>query len=46
MVATIDINCDKLPQTFTAKLNVENGVKPLYFTYEGKGRLNFLSISF
>ena len=46
MVATIDIESGKLPQTFTAKLDVENGVKPLYFTYQGKGRLNFLSISF
>lgn len=46
MVATIDINNGKNPQKFTANLNIENGVKPLYFTYQGKGRFDFLSISF
>ena len=46
MVATIDIASGKIPQKFTAKLDIENGVKPLYFTYHGKGRLNLLSISF
>lgn len=46
MVATIDINNGKTPQKFTANLNIENGVKPLYFTYQGKGRFDFLSISF
>ena len=46
MVATIDIASGKIPQKFTAKLDIENGVKPLYFTYRGKGRLNLLSISF
>ena len=46
MVAVIDINSGKLPQKFTAKLNMEDGVKPLYFTYQGKGHFDFLSISF
>ena len=46
MVAIIDINSEKTPQKFTAKLDIENGVKPLYFTYQGKGRFDFLSISF
>jgi len=45
-VGVIAINSTKTPQKFTAELNIENGVKPLYFTFKGKGALNFISIEF
>lgn len=46
MVAIIPINSEKTPQTFSAPLQIEKGVKPLYFTFRGKGRLNFYTLSF
>ncbi len=42
-VAVIDICSDKTARKFTAPLNISNGVHPLYFTYQGKGRFDFIS---
>ncbi len=44
-VAKIDIKPCKTRTVYSARLNVENGVKPLYFTYSGKGKLNFISLT-
>ena len=44
-VAKIDIKPCKTRTAYSARLNVENGVKPLYFTYNGKGKLNFISFT-
>ena len=44
-VAKIDIKPCKTRTVYSAKLNIENGVKPLYFTYNGKGKLNFISFT-
>jgi predicted GH43/DUF377 family glycosyl hydrolase len=31
--------------TFTAQLKIDEGIKPLYFTYKGEGAVDFLSFS-
>jgi hypothetical protein len=46
IVARIDINCKGDEQIFTADLSISDGVKPLYFTYHGKGKPDFISIKF
>jgi hypothetical protein len=46
IVARIAINCGKNEQIFTADMNIADGVKPLYFTYKGKGKPDFISIGF
>ena len=33
-------------KTFTADLDIADGVKPLYFTFNGKGKPDFISIAF
>jgi len=45
-VAEIPVKPCKRPAAFSAPLNVADGVKPLYFTFYGKGRLKFISIAF
>lgn len=42
-VAKINVRAQKKPQYFAAALTIENGIKPLYFTFNGKGRLDFIS---
>lgn len=46
IVGVILINSGKNIQTFTSEMNIDDGVKSLYFTFSGKGRLNFISLSF
>ena len=46
IVGVIEINSGKNIQTFTSEMNIDDGIKPLYFTFSGKGRLNFISLSF
>jgi hypothetical protein len=44
-IATIPVDNAKNEQkTFVATASVEKGKKPLYFTFNGKGRPNFISI--
>ena len=43
IVATILVNGDKTIKEFSAPLNISNDVHPLYFTYQGKGRFDFIS---
>lgn len=45
-VAEIAITPSKKRTVFSAALAVEAGVKPLYFTFTGKGKLNFYRIGF
>ena len=45
-VAVININVNSGTSKFTAPLHVPNGTHPLYFTYNGIGSLNFLSVFF
>lgn len=45
-VASIDIKPCKVRTLYSSALNIENGVKPLYFTYNGKGKTDFISVSF
>lgn len=42
-VAKIEIRSNDTPKYFTSDLSINDGVKPLYFTFNGKGRLNFIS---
>lgn len=44
-VASINIKPCKTRTWYSADMNIENGIKPLYFTYSGKGKLNFISFS-
>ena len=44
-VAEIPVSCAQGTQTFYAPLRIEKGVKPLYFTFCGKGKPDFVSIS-
>ena len=44
-VASINIKPCKTRTWYSADMNIENGIKPLYFTYRGKGKLNFISFS-
>ena len=46
IVGAIDIDAKNTAQKFTAQLNISDGIKPLYFTFTGKGKLNFYGISF
>lgn len=46
IVARIEIDGTKTPKKFSAPIDVENGVKPLYFTFVGKGKFDFIAISF
>ena len=44
IVAVIEIdNNREETKSFASKLNIAQGKKPLYFTYNGKGRPDFLS---
>lgn len=45
-VARIPVTCGKTAQTFSAELTVDDGVKPLYFTFRGKGSPDFLGFAF
>lgn len=45
-VACIAVSPSKGAKTFSAPLSVTDGVHPLKFTFRGKGKLDFLSISF
>lgn len=45
VVAIIKVNAADYWTEYKAELKVENGVKPLYFTYIGKGVLDFHSFS-
>ncbi len=40
-VSVIDIKAEKEYKAYKAQLHIENGVKPLFFRYEGKGSLDF-----
>lgn len=42
-VAIIPLKCGKKFETFTADINVRDGVYALYFTFRGTGKLDFLS---
>lgn len=46
VVASIPITPCKTKTEFCAHIDIENGVKPLYFTFGGKGRFEFLSLKF
>lgn len=41
-VAKIEVEPCKAPAVFSSELNIEDGVKPLYFTFNGKGAFNFI----
>lgn len=45
IVATVPV-VGKGERVYSAPLNIQDGVKPLYFTFYGKGKPDFLSISF
>ena len=45
-VAAIPVKPCKTRKVFSAELNVQNGVKPLYFTFNGKGNFCFHSLGF
>ena len=45
-VARIAVDCGEKAASFSAPLSVPDGVSALYFTFEGKGKPDFLSISF
>lgn len=45
-VAVIPVKPCKTRKVFSAELNVQNGVKPLYFTFNGKGNFCFHSLGF
>ena len=45
-VAAIPISPCRRRTQFFAPLHIEDGVKPLYFTFCGKGRLDFIDIRF
>lgn len=44
-VANITIKPCKTRTQYSADMNIGSGIKPLYFTYNGKGSMNFISIS-
>ncbi len=44
--AKIGIDLKKGEKTFSAPLNITDGVHPLFFTYRGSGKFDFVSISF
>lgn len=46
IVAEIAVKPCKLRTVYSAGLNIENGVRPLYFTFNGKGKFDFISIAF
>ena len=41
----IDIDSPDMIQTYGAHLRIEDGVKPLYFKFEGEGYIDFISFS-
>lgn len=45
-VAEIKIQPCKTCTAYSAELRIENGVHPLYFTYHGEGKFDFISIAF
>lgn len=45
-VAQIPVKPCKKRTKYCAKLDINKGVKPLYFTYHGKGRFDFYAIAF
>ena len=45
-VAQIPVKPCKKRTKYCAKLDINKGVKPLYFTYRGKGRFDFYAIAF
>ena len=46
-VSTISVNLDSPDyQAFESTLDIENGVKPLYFTFNGTGKFDFGYIEF
>ncbi len=45
-VAKIPVKPCKARTAYRAELNIEKGVKPLYFTFYGKGKCDFCAISF
>lgn len=45
-VASINIPPCKTKTEYSADMSMERGVKPLYFTYRGKGKFDFYTISF
>lgn len=44
VVAQIKITPSKGPEEFSAPLEIAKGVKPLYFTFVGKGKFDFIGI--
>lgn len=44
-VAQIEIRSGKSRASFSARLNAEEGEYPLYFTYRGKGKMDFISFT-
>ena len=42
-VAKIKIDVDGGTKEFSSMLNIADGVSPLYFTFRGKGKFDFLS---
>ena len=45
IVAKIQITPCKAETEFSADINIENGIKPLYFTFSGKGNFDFYSFN-
>ena len=46
VVAEIAVSPSSEPRAFFAPLKIAQGVKPLYFTFRGRGRADFLAILF
>lgn len=44
-VAVIPVKAQKAPAVFSAEYTGMGGVKPLYFTFEGKGKCNFIDFT-
>ena len=46
-VGVVPVSCKNgETKKFTSELNLTDGVKPLYFTFNGKGKPDFISIAF
>ena len=46
-VGVVPVSCKNgETKKFTSELNITDGVKPLYFTFNGKGKPDFISIAF
>lgn len=43
-VAQIPIKPCKTRMVYSSELKIQNGVKPLYFTFSGKGKCDFIAI--